>query len=194
MALNIKSILGDALIELCETKEFKSITIGNLQQKTGVSRSAFYNHFKDKNDLTQWIYYNYILVNFHEVDLEENYYQNLLEYYKLVEKYQHFLKSALKVTEQNCLRDYMYEHPLKWEQKYHEVWYYENQVGDASNEELKFFTKYHAMAAVGMTIEWIMEDMPIPAELMAKRISYLKQIGFGQILNDQMQNEKHPYK
>lgn len=29
MALNIKSILADALLELCRTKEFKNVTIQN---------------------------------------------------------------------------------------------------------------------------------------------------------------------
>lgn len=193
MALNIKSILADALLELCRTKEFKNVTIQNLQQKTGLSRSAFYNHFKDKNDLVQWIYYNYVLCNFQEVRIEENYYENLIAYYQLVEKYHHFLKSALKVNEQNCLREYMYAHPFEWEQKYHEKWYQENQVEDSSEEELRFFTKYHALASVGMTIEWIMEDMPIPPEIMAERITFLKQVGFSQILNDKEQNAIHPY-
>ncbi|MGM9890134.1 MAG: TetR/AcrR family transcriptional regulator [Floccifex porci] len=194
MALNIKSILADALLELCETKEFKNITIQNLQQKTGLSRSAFYNHFKDKNDLVQWIYYNYVLCNFKEVNIEANYYENLVAYYQLVEKYHRFLKSALKVNEQNCLREYMYAHPFEWEQKYHEKWCRENQVNDSSEEELQFFTKYHVLASVGMTIDWIMEDMPISSELMAKRIAFLKQVGFSQILNDQEQNIIHPYK
>ncbi len=194
MALNIKVILANALLELCDTKEFKSITIQNLQETTGLSRSAFYNHFKDKNDLVQWIYYHYVLCNFQEVRIEESYLENLISYYRLVEKYHHFLKSALKVTEQNCLKEYMYAHPFEWERTYHEKWCRENQVKDSTKEEIIFFTKYHALASVGMTIDWIMEDMPIPSKVMAERIAFLKQMGFKQILNDKEENSMHPYK
>lgn len=64
MAINIHKILSDTLLELCETKKLKSITIQEILNVSGVSRQAFYNRFKDKYDLIQWTYVHNVLCDF----------------------------------------------------------------------------------------------------------------------------------
>ena len=61
MAIKIKPLFADALLFLTQTKKLSAITINDLIIQTGASRQTFYNHFKDKDDLIQWIYLNYIL-------------------------------------------------------------------------------------------------------------------------------------
>lgn len=56
MAINVKRILADALIELSTEKPLRKITITELVERAGTGRQTFYNHFKDKNDLIYWIY------------------------------------------------------------------------------------------------------------------------------------------
>lgn len=43
--------LGDALVELLVQKLFDDITVQEVLDRAGVSRSTFYTHFRDKNDL-----------------------------------------------------------------------------------------------------------------------------------------------
>lgn len=43
--------LGDALVELLVQKSFDEITVQDVLDRAGVSRSTFYTHFRDKNDL-----------------------------------------------------------------------------------------------------------------------------------------------
>ncbi len=43
--------LGDALVELLVQKPFDEITVQEVLDRGGVSRSTFYTHFRDKNDL-----------------------------------------------------------------------------------------------------------------------------------------------
>src|SRR4051794_24642300 len=43
--------LGDALVELLIQKPFDDITVQEVLDRAGVSRSTFYTHFRDKNDL-----------------------------------------------------------------------------------------------------------------------------------------------
>jgi AcrR family transcriptional regulator len=43
--------LGDALVELLIKKPFDEITVQNVLDRAGVSRSTFYTHYRDKNDL-----------------------------------------------------------------------------------------------------------------------------------------------
>ena len=56
MAINIKNIITNGLLELNKNKSLESITVKQLLEKTGVSRQTFYNHFMDKNDLIQYVY------------------------------------------------------------------------------------------------------------------------------------------
>ena len=46
-----RDILGDALVELMHEKPFTDITVQHVLDRAGVSRSTFYAHFSDKDDL-----------------------------------------------------------------------------------------------------------------------------------------------
>src|SRR5262249_29821991 len=46
-----RDALGDALIQLMHKKPFDSITVQHVLDRAGVSRSTFYTHYRDKNDL-----------------------------------------------------------------------------------------------------------------------------------------------
>lgn len=43
--------LGDAIVQLIQEKPFDAITVQELLERAGVSRSTFYAHFSDKDDL-----------------------------------------------------------------------------------------------------------------------------------------------
>ena len=195
MAININEILADTLLDLCRKKEYKDITVKDIREQSGISRTGFYNHFRDKNDLAQWIYYYRIQTSFQveQMNIMDRYYEALVDYYRRIKKYHFFLKSVLKETGQNCLRNYMYEHPFEWEFRYHIRWYEKNAGEKPLMEELRFFTEYHSFGAVSMTMKWIENNMPISPEEMAGRIAYLKKIGLAQVLHDNETNIQHPY-
>jgi AcrR family transcriptional regulator len=46
-----RDALGDALVELMHEKPFDAITVQHVLDRAGVSRSTFYAHYRDKNDL-----------------------------------------------------------------------------------------------------------------------------------------------
>jgi len=46
-----RDALGDALVELMHQQPFAEITVQHLLDRAGVSRSTFYTHFSDKDDL-----------------------------------------------------------------------------------------------------------------------------------------------
>lgn len=53
-----KAALGSCLRELMAQKRLSQITIKDITTKCGVSRNAFYYHFRDKYDLIHWIFYS----------------------------------------------------------------------------------------------------------------------------------------
>lgn len=48
--------MAEALKELSATTPFAKISIGDLCKKCNMSRKTFYYHFKDKEDLVNWIF------------------------------------------------------------------------------------------------------------------------------------------
>ncbi len=49
--LRSRDALGDALIALMQEQPFDCITVQQVLDRAGVSRSAFYSHYRDKGDL-----------------------------------------------------------------------------------------------------------------------------------------------
>ncbi len=48
MAIQLKELIAQGFLELCENKPLKAITIRDLILKTGISRQSFYNHFMNR--------------------------------------------------------------------------------------------------------------------------------------------------
>ena len=46
-----RNLLGDALVELLQQKNFDDITVQDVLDRAGVGRSTFYVHYRDKTDL-----------------------------------------------------------------------------------------------------------------------------------------------
>lgn len=173
MAIDIKGMLADAMLKLCETKSLKCISVSNLMKMTGVSRQTFYNHFRDKQDLIQWIYDNRILGDFLNIKPENDYYKISVDYYRHIAEHHKFLKQACSMSVQNSLVDHMVEYALNYDQKWCQL-HYEGEMP----ENIKLAIKYHAMGTIYMAIDWIMNDMPQKPEEIARQVSLMRQVNF----------------
>lgn len=148
MAIDIKEILANGLLDLCHKKDLSQITVKDLLETTGVSRQTFYNHFLDKNDLIQYIYNHKIIDHFNGQNPNLNFYESLIDSFKHMKQYQTFLKQACLMEGQNCLKEYISKHCEDFDLKWHQQLYGEKPMPDA----LKFATIYHANASSAMTL------------------------------------------
>lgn len=180
MAINIKEILADALVSMVDKKSLQKITIKDIIDKTGVSRQSFYNHFQDKNDLIQYVYLTKIIPDYNQDDHQIDFYTSLLDSFKRMKKYHNFMKQACLIDEKNCLKDYMYEHCMEYDLKWHQEMYGK----DALPETIKFATQYHANASSSMTLSWILSDMPVSCEEITKMITNLRSLGMDSLYQD----------
>ena len=53
--------LAESLRTLMMRMPFEKITIKDITDEANVIRTTFYNHFQDKYDLLDWIYYEYYI-------------------------------------------------------------------------------------------------------------------------------------
>lgn len=189
MAINVKCIIATALLELCETKSLEALTVKQILEKSGVSRQTFYNHFIDKNDLIQYVYKEKIIPDFHDNNMNINFYDSLVIAFENMKKYHHFMKQACLMEGQNCLKDYIFNHCKEFDLKWHQELYGDEPMP----ESLRFATEYHATASSSMTLSWILSDMPVSCEEISKMITEMRGIGMEQLFKNG-KTKGNPYK
>lgn len=178
MAVNYHKILSDAMLEMCKTKNLRSVTVQDLLEKTGVSRQAFYNRFRDKYELIQWTYVHNILCDFLNNGPYGSYYQNTLNYYRAINNYRDFMKQACQIEGQNCLKDFIYNFAINYDLEWHR-----QLLGvEKLSPEIEFMTWYHAAASIDTVIRWIFSDTPESPELMATRITNVRRLSMSSML------------
>lgn len=189
MSIDVKKILANALLNLCQKQSLQSITVSQLLKETGVSRQTFYNHFKDKNDLICYIYDTYIVPNFDEHHMDIDFYESLLQTFQNIKKYHKFMKQACQIEGQNCLKDYIVEHCQQFDLKWHQNLY----GSDPMPDDLKFATIYHANASSSMTLSWILSNMPVPCEEIVDMIVQMRGLGMDKLFHSSENSLGSPY-
>ncbi len=189
MSIDVKKILANALLNLCQKQSLQSITVSQLLKETGVSRQTFYNHFKDKNDLICYIYDTYIVPDFDEHHMDIDFYESLLQTFQNIKKYHKFMKQACQIEGQNCLKDYIVEHCQQFDLKWHQNLYRSNPMPD----DLKFATIYHANASSSMTLSWILSNMPVPCEEIVDMIVQMRGLGMDKLFHSSENYLGSPY-
>lgn len=56
MPINTKQILADSFFDLCKTTAIRNIKPQDIADHCGVSRQTFYNHFRDKQEIVEYIW------------------------------------------------------------------------------------------------------------------------------------------
>ena len=189
MSIDVKKILANALLNLCQKQSLQSITVSQLLKETGVSRQTFYNHFKDKNDLICYIYDTYIVPDFDEHHMDIDSYESLIQTFQNIKKYHKFMKQACQIEGQNCLKDYIVEHCQQFDLKWHQNLY----GSDPMPDDLKFATIYHANASSSMTLSWILSNMPVPCEEIVDMIVQMRGLGMDKLFHSSENSLGSPY-
>lgn len=187
MALDIKGMIVRIFLEMCEKKELNKITIKDIQEKTGLSRQTFYNHFKDKDDLIQYCYDSVIVPDWYAGDnssdgkLDDDYIADMFlwrtEYLKSIIKYGRFMKMACAMDGPNCLWEHIFSETIEFELKWHETLFRRKLT-----KEMIEATEYHTFATTYMIVDWIKNDMPVSAEELTNKIMRNKVMSLGEIL------------
>lgn len=165
MSIDIKSIIADEFLKLCERKAVSRITIQDILNEAEISRGTFYNYFDDKYDLIRYCYDEKVLPQWDYTigeNLEETVYKWRVEVLCSIRKHARFMKSACLMGGQNCLREYMVEKGRRADAE----WYKEQSKTELTDEQ-KESIYYHASAYRYLVIEWILNDMPVDEERLA---------------------------
>lgn len=57
-ALETKTMIADALSQLCQERPLRKISVSDIIERTGKNRKTFYYHFEDKDALIAWKFHH----------------------------------------------------------------------------------------------------------------------------------------
>ena len=154
-----KLALEASLKNMIKKKSFSRITIQDITDDCGISRMAFYYHFKDKYDLVEWIFESEFIAQIKDIDPTDQwtFLRTLCDYF-----YQErtFYIRALEVRGQNAFRDYFREF------FYHSVEPFlalEKEPG-LQDEVAVFYSHFISDAVLLAIIRWLTEGARLSPE------------------------------
>jgi len=163
MAINVKKLLANALIELSYEKPLRKVTVNEITKRAGTGRQTFYNHFRDKNDLIYFIFLRTLAGEKHLVETK-GYFAYLLSLHQKAQEKQHFFTQACKLEGQNSLSGAIY-----WQTfTYYRNYILEHYGSQVMTDKLTFSLTFNAYGATSMYIHWAETGMPGTAEEQAR--------------------------
>lgn len=151
-----KYIFARAIKELIKTRPLDKITVTDIVIKAGKTRQTFYRYFKDKYDLVNWYFEKLVLKSFHQMDNGCSLYEALHLKFEFILNEHSFFKEAFKSNDYNNLINYDYNCIYNF---YKEI--IENNLGHQIDKEIDFLLKMYCKGSIDMTVDWILNDMPI---------------------------------
>lgn len=154
--------LAEGLKSLMTHVPFEKITIRDITDEANVIRTTFYNHFQDKYDLLDWIFYEYYIKSSNQ--LIEN--KMLVEAFRLMirnmEKDREFLLKASR-SDQGSLYDVMFRSFRDAIQKVLQSMEVDLQAVNPLFTE-KLVAEYYANSITFVVTKWMEMEMSIPSD------------------------------
>ena len=159
-----KEIYRNALLALSKSQPLSKITVKNILDSTGTAKQTFYNHFADKYDLI-----NYVMVDFLE-GIEKTYamhtFSGIMSTLKYCREHQRFFTAIAGNYCQNNFRDYFWN----WCVNYYVSAIKRNFGNGSLSDEVRMSIRFYCHGAVGIHIDWMLDGMKDPDELIAGAI------------------------
>ena len=162
-----KQILAESLKKLLLHHSFEKITIKDITDAAGFIRPTFYNHFKDKYDLVEWIFTEEVIRPGEQLFDVGLFREGIRLMLANMEKEKDFYVRAVKIQGQNSFRDIAFQSFVTLIQ-----------------------AEYYANAETFLLMKWLESGMPISAEEVEKAHWSLITVSFEDVVKEVSGEEK----
>ncbi len=151
-----KYALEASLKKLLLKKPLDKITINDLTSDCGISRMAFYYHFKDIYDLTEWACVEDASRALQGKKTYDSWKEGLLQIFEAVMENKPFIMNVYHSVSREQIENYLFK--LTYDLIMGVV--EEKSAGmDISEEEKKFIADVYKYSFVGIMLDWIKQGM-----------------------------------
>ncbi|MBM7712125.1 TetR/AcrR family transcriptional regulator [Enterococcus xiangfangensis] len=171
-----KETFVQALVALCQEKNYDKITVQDISQETGLNRQTFYYHFKDKNDLLHYAYYQHGLQYLVSDELAlTNWEESVLKMLKEMQIFHQFYLNTVKSTPKVLTKEFNELSKRLFFRLFDEV----DQEGALSSTDKEFYARFLAHGCGGILTDWLLAgaDQP-PITIAAQLFRFAKDIEF----------------
>ncbi|MBO5994814.1 MAG: TetR family transcriptional regulator C-terminal domain-containing protein [Firmicutes bacterium] len=170
MSKYTKQALGESLKNLLLKKPLKKITVTEIVEDCGVNRMTFYYHFHDIYDLLEWI-----CVRDAEKELEEqrsspNWEEGLMGIFEKIRENKAFVTNIYQSISRDYVERYIYRTTEALFISVVEEFDHDNILSD---EDKAFIASYYRYAFLGITLNWIEDDMQEDPKDIIEKLSIL---------------------
>ena len=156
MSNRTKYALEASLKKLLLKKPLDKITINDLTSDCGISRMAFYYHFKDIYDLTEWACVEDASRALQGKKTYDSWQEGLLQIFEAVMENKPFIMNVYHSVSREQIENYLFK--LTYDLIMGVV--EEKSAGmDISEEEKKFIADVYKYSFVGIMLDWIKQGM-----------------------------------
>lgn len=169
---DLKRTLAQAFKELLCKGPIEKITIKDITDKAGVTRTTFYNHFHDKYEILEWIIEEDILKSVEPLIENDLFPEMVVLVFSCLAKEKEFFQHAILVEGQNSFESIA----LKCIKK--TFTYVVNEKSAGKRHSYPWLTpdliaEYYAHSLMFVIKEWIKTDMTISPKEMSQIYDYL---------------------
>ena len=160
-----KEIIARSLVRLATKKSIDKITIQEIAADSGLTKTTFYNHFRDKYDLIAWSYAEPMRKIKDRIGREDyTLHDAIMDTLRYLGENRKFILNALK---NSSGQNYFLHHVARVHSALLcEVVTAESGVAGTS-PKMEALIKLYIYGVAQMICEWMLDGMPIPAEEFA---------------------------
>ena len=181
MSNTTKIALEDSLKRLLLRKPLDKITITDITTDCGISRMAFYYHFKDIYDLVEWCCVEDGTKALQGKKTYDSWTEGLTQVFEAVLENKPFIMNVYRCVSREKMENYLYK------LTYHLIAGVVEEKCKGKNvtqEDKQFIANFYKYGFVGLVCEWIKKDMADEPKLIVSRLNSIIQGSFAQALNN----------
>ncbi len=163
-----KAALEESLKRLLLKKPLDKITITDITTDCGISRMAFYYHFKDIYDLVEWSCVEDGTKALQGKKTYDSWTEGLTQIFEAVLENKPFIMNVYRNVDRERMERYLYH--LTYDLIVGVVQEKSKDL-DISGEDKKFIANFYKYGFVGIMLEWIQEGMKADIEELVNKMS-----------------------
>lgn len=154
-----KYIFAQAIKDLIKVVPLDKIAVTDIVTRSGMTRQTFYRYFKDKYDLVNWYFEKLVLQSFRQMGNGCSLQEALQLKFAFINSEHSFFKEAFKSNDYNNLVNYDFNCIYEF---YKGI--IEKNLNHSVDDDLDFLLKMYCKGSIDMTVDWVLNDMPISTE------------------------------
>ena len=179
MSNSTKYRLADSLKHLLNTKPMDYITISDITDYCGINRQTFYYHFSDMSSLAEWMIRQEARKAISEISFPKEWRKCILRLLVMLEENRTFVLQVYHSKMSGKMYRLMFETCCDFINLSYQKFCSEKVLND---EDIVLTVRFFAYALTGVLGEWFGNDMKVPAEDIAVRLSDMMNSAFPAVI------------